>query len=308
MGAWTTGLLGAGLVVVLLGVPAPATAQSSELAPVRAALNEARFPEARDLLERWWEADGERAERRTRQEALWLRARLTPDPQMAELDYRRLVIEFPGGPFSDGALLRLAQGAEARGDSADAHRYLEILVRDYPTSEYRVEARDRMVRLEAVGERAVADEPPVATDPPLVPDPVDDEPPVLAPPTVIQDDTVAVPDSVRRDPPELLEELTEEPEEDPVFESEERAELSGAYTVQLGAFSTRERAGELAARADEAGLEVRVVQVEGSSLFRVRMGGFESREEAERAAQDPRDRGFEALVSSDREGEHPVDR
>ncbi|TVP54508.1 MAG: hypothetical protein EA351_12975 [Gemmatimonadales bacterium] len=277
-------VVGSGLLalVVLFSGADPVEAQAPELAEVRGAVDDARFPEARELLERWWEADGERADRRTRQEALWLRARLTPDPQLAELDYRRLVIEFPGGPFSDGALLRLAQGSEARGESAEAGRYLEILVRDYPTSEHRVEARDRLVRLERAE---------------------DDPPPVLAPPTVIRDDTVAVADTVVREPPPEI-------PVDPVVEGdedEELDELTGSYTVQLGAFSTRERAMDLARRADEAGLRVRVVQVAGSELFRVRLGGFESRQAAEEAAQGPRNAGFEALVSMDREQERDPD-
>ncbi len=292
------GMRGVGCVLlalaVLWGGVERVEAQAAELAEVRGAVDDARFPEARDLLERWWEEVGERADRRTRQEALWLRARLTPDPQLAELDYRRLVIEFPGGPFSDGALLRLAQGSEARGEPAEAARYLEILVRDYPTSEHRVEARDRLVRLE------------------------DDPPPVLAPPTVIRDDTVAAPDTVHETPPEIPvdtvpvpDTVREPPPEipaDPVVEDEEELdELTGSYTVQLGAFSTRERAVDLARRADEAGLRVRVVQVAGSELFRVRMGGFESRQAAEAAAQEPRDAGFEALVSTDREQERDPD-
>jgi hypothetical protein len=83
-----------------------------------------------------------------RQHAIWLRALLTTDPEFSELDYRRLVIEYPGGPYSDGALLRLAQGARAWGDLEAARRYLEILVRDYPLSPLRAVGRCFVARLD----------------------------------------------------------------------------------------------------------------------------------------------------------------
>ncbi len=60
---------------------------------------------------------------------------------MAELDLRRLVVEYPGGAFSDRALLRLAQGAIARAEDDRGLEYLELLLRDYPQSPLRDEAR-----------------------------------------------------------------------------------------------------------------------------------------------------------------------
>jgi cell division septation protein DedD len=311
---WIAGL------VLALGMPSSAEGQSAALSEVREAVEEARYAEARVALQEWWEERASGADRATRQEALWLRARLTPEPQVAELDYRRLVIEYPGGSFSDGALLRLAQGAEARGEAGVARRYLEILVRDYPRSEHRVEARDRLARLPADADpeeagglpaptpvdttaEAVADTAVLA--PPTV---IDDAPPVTEPDSVVE--AVLRPDTISPPPPvdepvETVVPPADPPvEEDPEEEGVEDGEvLQGDYTVQLGAFSTAERAEELAGRARDAGLTVRVVQVEGSALFRVRMGGFTTRSEAEIAARGPRDLGFEALVSTDRESE-----
>jgi hypothetical protein len=145
------------LVGVLLGsamaMAEPAPAQSPELSRAEAALEGGRFAEARGLVERWWEGAGrEGASRADRERALWLRGRLSVDPEMAELDYRRLVVEFPGGPFSDQALFRLAQGAEARRDMEVAREYLEILLRDYPSSSQRPEARSRLARMTAGGD------------------------------------------------------------------------------------------------------------------------------------------------------------
>jgi hypothetical protein len=81
-----------------------------------------------------------------RQRSLWLRARLTVDPSLAELDLRRLVLEFPGGPFSDDALLRLAQAAESRGDPDGAFVHYTALVRGYPGSPFAAAAREWLDR------------------------------------------------------------------------------------------------------------------------------------------------------------------
>ena len=51
---------------------------------------------ARSILEGWWEADLQDANRHDRQYALWLRGLLTVDPELASLDFRRLAVSFPG--------------------------------------------------------------------------------------------------------------------------------------------------------------------------------------------------------------------
>jgi len=56
------------------------------------------------------------------------------DPSLSDLDLRRLVLEFPGGPYSDDALLRLAQSADLRGDLRQAHTSYTALLRGYPSS------------------------------------------------------------------------------------------------------------------------------------------------------------------------------
>lgn len=303
-------LIGLAIAGTMGGVFAnEAGAQEDGLTEVRSAMDEGRFPQARDLLGVWWERDSDAADRRTRQEALWLRGLLTPDPEVAELDYRRLVIEFPGGPYSAGALLRLAQGAEATREPETASRYLEILLRDYPGSEYRLAAQDLLSTLssEAAG-REPEPEPDTGADVP--PDP---------PTTVAGDSLDATADSVDTTADSLVaDSLPERPAfpdapeadrvpTDPVQAAIDRADgpLTGDFTVQLGAFSTLERAAQLVERTAEAGLEVRLVQVDGSVLFRVRLGAWPTRAQAEVAAGEPRDLGFEALVSPDRDLEHP---
>jgi hypothetical protein len=282
---------GVWMLLALFALPAaPVLAQgggdAATLDAVETALDDGRFEAARAGVERWWEAGEAGRDRRQLQRALWLRARLTVEPQAAELLYRRLVVEFPGGAHSDEALYRLAQGAQARGDTEAATRYLEILVRDYPASPLRVTARAELARGEAAtpgareagaprGEPAT---PPAAT-PPASPTRVDPPPPAARP----DPEPATAPRAEAPSPP-----------------------VSGPYTLQYGAFSTLERARGLAAELEMAGLDVRVVQVEGSPLFRVRGEAFASRAEAGARAEELRSRGFELLVSDDRERESRV--
>lgn len=107
-----------------------------------------RADEARQVLSAWWSDGYAKANRRDVQRALWLRGRLTVDPAQAALDYQRLVIEYPGGPFSDQALFRLAQGAFAAGDSARAAQDVARLGQEYPGSPVR---RDAEAWLAAAG-------------------------------------------------------------------------------------------------------------------------------------------------------------
>lgn len=134
-----------------------------------------RTEEARQVLSSWWSEDYAKAGRRDVQRALWLRGRLTVDPAQAALDFQRLVIEFPGGPFSDQALFRLAQASFAAGDSAAAARDVTRLGQEYPGSPVR---RDAEAWLAAAGSppppppvqvpdstAAPAAPPPAATEP-----------------------------------------------------------------------------------------------------------------------------------------------
>lgn len=127
-------LLGA---VLLAAGPPGLSAQETDLDRVDALLAEGRFSSAREVLQEWYgEAEGD-ASREERQRGLWLRAVLTVDPEMAAIDLRRLVVRYPGGPYSDRALFRLAQGARALSEEIRALEYIEDLLRDYPGSDLR---------------------------------------------------------------------------------------------------------------------------------------------------------------------------
>ena len=128
------------LAVLSLAVPAPATTQEG-LDSVAALAAAGRTEEARAELETWWDSERSRSSRRDRQRGLWLRAVLTVDPGMAILDYQRLVVEYPGGPYSDKALARLARIAGSDADVLRAAGHFRTLLQDYPQSAARVGAR-----------------------------------------------------------------------------------------------------------------------------------------------------------------------
>lgn len=147
----------AGLLWALSSAPALAQeAPPATLDRIEEWTREGRTGEARGALLGWWTETYPDASRRDVQQALWLRGRLTVDPAQAAIDYRRLVVEFPGGPYSDLALFRLAQGAFAAGDSAAAAAHVGRLVREYPSSPVLREAETWL---------AGAGSPPLATAP-----------------------------------------------------------------------------------------------------------------------------------------------
>jgi hypothetical protein len=132
-------------VLSLLALPltsGPTAAWAQEpLDQVESLVDDSRYGEAREVLEAWWEGHDGVPPRTELARGLWYRALLTVDPSLAEMDYRRLVVEFPSGEKADEALLRLAQGAELVGDDAAVARYLQILLQDYPGSPHQAEAR-----------------------------------------------------------------------------------------------------------------------------------------------------------------------
>lgn len=125
-----------------------------------------RAEEARETLTAWWGSQAPKASRRDVQRGLWLRGRLTVDPTQADLDFRRLVIEYPGGPYSDQALFRLAQSAWAAGDSVAAVAHTERLAVEYPGSPVRREADAWLATAGPLPPRRGAEPTPAATDAP----------------------------------------------------------------------------------------------------------------------------------------------
>jgi hypothetical protein len=128
-------LLVAGLLLV--GAPGVAEAQTVDLEQIDRLTREGRTNEARAALLAWWDDGYDGVGRDLQQRALWLRARLTVDPERAMREYQRLVVLYPAGTFTDQALFRLAHAAHALGDGSQARAHVEVLARDHPGSPVR---------------------------------------------------------------------------------------------------------------------------------------------------------------------------
>jgi len=253
---------------------APAT-----LDAVERLMEERRFPQARSALEGWWDARSGRANRDEMQRALYLRARLNLDGEQAELDYRRLSIEYPGGRYSDEALLRVAQAAHSRGDPAEAAERLRQLLRDYPASPHRLEAGNWLDRHGETAAAAVRER--VAGGPSASP-PAPSAPDHLQAPSPPPPSPSPAPMGAGADPG-----------------------AATPFAVQMGAFAGVEGARFLQSRVSAAGYDARLVRVPGSELLRVRVGRFPSESEARELLESLRSRGFDATISQDAHRETP---
>jgi hypothetical protein len=222
--------------------------------------------EARGALETWWTSRFSTASGSDRQHGIWLRGKLTVDPSMAELDFRRLVLEFPGGPYTDDALFRLGLSADQKGELREASAHFERLVRDYPSSPRLPEAQE-WIRSHR---REVADLPEAS--------PVEEQ--SSADPASRQ---VTV----------------------PLAESREVGSV-GEFAVQLGAFRSLERALSVAQQVREAGHDPRVVRTPGNDLARVRVGRFPSRNGADQVARVLEALGFEVTLAMDAGSEERI--
>lgn len=264
--------------LLLVGAPAAAGAQTSELERIDELVREGRTNEARAALLAWWEGGYEGVDRDLQQRALWLRARLTIDPEQAMRDYQRLVVLYPAGTFTDQALFRLAQAAHALGDGAQARAHVEALTRDHPGSPVR---RAAEAWLRDAGDAV----PPASTG-------------QSAKGVVAGEGAGSAGAGV------------------PAGEAPGRAEAAGVtaegptgvFSVQLGAFGEEPRARSVFDDAREAGFEVRLVRVEGSPLLHVRIGSFDERESAQEMFERLARQGLHSAVVRDERAERPVPR
>jgi cell division septation protein DedD len=258
-------------LILAVGIAVPVGAQES-LDVVDSLASAGRADEARAALESWWENQRVESDRRDRQRGLWLRGILTVDPRMAGLDFQRLVLEYPGGPHSDEALLRLGLISAAAGEVPRAARYFRTLVTDYPRSLQRRRAQEWLAEnLVAIEEAELAAELELEAQAELAPRAADAE--------------------------------IREPEPAPSISVES---LSTRYAVQVGAFESEERARILLVSVNASGFRARMVRVTGSLLVHVRVGAFLDRAEAVELMDRVRRRGHEATVAMDVAEEGPL--
>ena len=282
------GRLAVGTMLLAIAWLAPVSLEAQSLDRVEELARLGRSEEARTVLLEWWDAARDAASQRDLQRGLWLRGRLTVDPNLAELDFQRLVVLYPSSPFAPQALLRLAQSAHAHGDGAGAQRYVETIARDYPAS---------TVRAESEAWLRGAGTPPPAVDAPRTPTPATaardtpgtggqpatgGPPPTGGPPT-----TGAQPSPGRAPAPA-----------DAVLE----------WSVQFGAFTDEDRAFALHQELITDGLAARLVRVTGSGFLHVRIGRFSNRAEASTQLQQVTARGFTGAIVRDDRAEEVVRR
>ena len=269
-------------VILAVGVAVPVGAQES-LATVDSLALAGRADEARTVLDSWWLNERAGSNRRDRQHGLWLRAILTVDPNMAGLDFQRLALEYPGGSYSDEAMLRLGLISAGAGDLPRAAGYFRTLVTDYPRSPRRRQAEewlsDHLVEVEEA-EAAAQEAEAVAREAEAVA-------PRSADSATGADAAAAV----------------QKPEAD----SPSGAETASLrYAVQVGAFESEERARDLLVAVNASGFRARIVRVPESPLVRVRIGAFSDRAGAAELMDQVRRRGHEATIAADVPDEEPV--
>tara|TARA_B100000378_G_scaffold204113_1_gene167429 strand:+ start:208 stop:1005 length:798 start_codon:yes stop_codon:yes gene_type:complete len=264
-------------VILAVGVAVPVGAQES-LATVDSLALAGRADEARTVLDSWWLNERAGSNRRDRQHGLWLRAILTVDPNMAGLDFQRLALEYPGGSYSDEAMLRLGLISAGAGDLPRAAGYFRTLVTDYPRSPRRRQAEewlsDHLVEVEEAEAAAREAE-------------------ALAPRSA---DSATGADAAAAA-------AVQKPEAD----SPSGAETASLrYAVQVGAFESEERARDLLVAVNASGFRARIVRVPESPLVRVRIGAFSDRAGAAELMDQVRRRGHEATIAADVPDEEPV--
>lgn len=261
---WTALLL---LVGATAGAHDAAAQSSPVLDSVERAADLGEVTEARSLLDGWF-ASAEASDREADVgRARYLRARLTRDLDSARVDYLWVAVR-GDDRYGPAARLRLAQMYVAEGRLDRAEEHLERLRADFPgstltfsswlwTGNVRAAAGDRSGACGA-WETAAAGQPGSAS-------------------------------ASDRD---LVQSALEGCGGDAGA-----ATPSASFSVQLGAFSSRETADELRNRVVAAGRSARVLEPsEPGGLYRVRSGRFEGREEAARHAVSLAEAGFESIV------------
>ena len=269
------GVIRLSALILAVGVAVPVGAQES-LDVVDSLALAGRADEARTVLESWWQSQRVRSSRRDRQRGLWLRAILTVDPRMAGLDFQRLVLEYPGGSYSDEAMLRLGLISAAAEDLPRAAGYFRTLVTEYPRSPQRRQAEEWLSEHVVAVEEAEA---------------------------AAREEEA----EVREAEAEVREAAADADAREPDVDSPDRAEMaSPRYAVQVGAFESEERARSLLAAVNASGFRARIVRVPGSALVHVRIGTFLDRTGAAELMVRVRRRGHEATIAVDVAGEEPM--
>src|SRR5215213_138138 len=103
--------------IAVLAIATPLHAQDGSVARAETLAQAGKYTEARALLARWWQQEGERStDHDLRARGLLARGRLAADPTSAAQDYLTIVLEHPRAAQAAEALLRLGQHFLTVGD------------------------------------------------------------------------------------------------------------------------------------------------------------------------------------------------
>jgi cell division protein FtsN len=252
-------------------------------------------------------------------DALYWRAVVAATAADAEKDLRRIIIEFPLSPRNEDALLRLAQLEMTRGENDQALSHLQRLVIDHPTSPSRARASFWMARVyfdknqtpaacrsladaahntssgqveqhnqiafwmqrcHGMDTAAVASTTAASTS-------ADSTSTAAAPAsTVAAAQTASPPRETVSAPPPAASATTSKRTTTATTQTTTTSRApagTGKFTVQVGAYPTRDAAETLRRSLAARGYDARVVG--STKLFRVRVGFYDTRARADAVAQ-----------------------
>ncbi len=255
-------------IAVPLFRPGPLRAQVDDrLEAAELAADAGDVDRARRFLQDWLNSEAAALPDADVGRALFLRARLAANVDSAEVDYLEAAVR-GGEQYAALARLRLAQLRLTEGRPVLAAADLELLRADFPGSPLVPESwLWTGLALEALGDPAAACAAWTKAASGMLSDPI----------------TAQATDELSR----CSGGRTEGPD-------------ASSYTVQLGAFGTREAADDVRSRAAATGVDARVHDPDSSTpLYRVRVGHFAGRDDAARLAVRLRSDGFEAIVVSE---------
>jgi cell division protein FtsN len=245
-------------------------------------------------------------------DALYWRAVVAATAADAERDLRRIIIEFPLSPRNEDALLRLAQLEMTRGENDQALVHLQRLVIDHPTSPSRSRASFWMARVyfdknqtpaacRSLADAARNTSPAQVeqrnqidfwmqrchgSDTAAVATNMSDSAPSTPAPGTSASVSQATPPAPSAPPPAPAASTTTTRTTTTVkstTSSSSARSSGGRYTVQVGAYPTRESAESHRKSLVARGVDARVT---GSAKpYRVRVGFYDTRAQAEAAAQ-----------------------
>lgn len=238
--------------------------------------------------------------------ALYGQAMLAPTAADAELDYQRIIVEYPLSAHAGDALLQLAQLERSRGDRDAAIGHLQRFLRENPGSPERARTGLWLAQLlfeqhsdeTACGILASARAATAAGDVELQNQMNFYSARCAAAAANATADSAARADSVKaaaRTRADSIKRARARAREAPARKAPAPA-ANGRYTVQLAAFATRAEAEKLVSTLHAKQIEARV---DGDRKpFRVRAGHYTTRAEATKAAARFKALGYAGFVTS----------